>query len=132
MPYGIPKEIDSPAAEKFMENCVSGIEGSKGKDGKPISKQGAIMICKANWIKKHEKNKEAGVEITFSMEDMEEDTMDDNPEESKFMSECVRKMIKAGKDQQTAMDTCETIWEKTNQDSAKAEYVVMNITNKKG
>ena len=48
MPYGLPKEIDTPEMNAKMERCVSDIQ-KKGKD-----KESAIKICKAQMMKASE------------------------------------------------------------------------------
>jgi len=54
MPYGIPKEYggDSERNIKWMESCVNSIMEKQGK-----SKQGAIAICKAQFIKMRKEEK---------------------------------------------------------------------------
>lgn len=57
MPYGLPKEINSPENNKWMETCVSRIM----KTGK--EKGAAIAICKTSLIKRKGKKSEAWLDI---------------------------------------------------------------------
>lgn len=50
MPYGLPKNLDTPTNEHWMEECVEGVL-SKAKPGSGMDKGRAIAICKTQLIK---------------------------------------------------------------------------------
>lgn len=68
MPYGVDKKLggDNPSNVKWMEKCVSRVQGTKDKQGHAIDKGRAIAICKATLKKSRQKNaKSEMLEINF-------------------------------------------------------------------
>ena len=67
MPYGIDKEMggDSKENVSWMEKCITKVEGTKGRDGKPLSKDSAIAICKSTMEKHKKKNSNSEITIDF-------------------------------------------------------------------
>jgi len=54
MPYGIKNE--TPKQTRWMEHCVSGIQGNNKRTGKPYTEGEKIAICKSQlqtqgWLK---------------------------------------------------------------------------------
>jgi hypothetical protein len=138
MPYMMPDSVggDTKESTKFMEKCSLKVKTQKGKDGKEIGEQGAVAICKSSWIKKHTPAKSSIVDESLSMmtpemDQMMEDMMDDDIQETQWMQVCVTKTMKDSRvDQTTAENMCLDVWNKTNQDRAKAEYIIQNILNR--
>jgi len=52
MPYGLPKNLDTPKNNTWMEKCVSGISGKSKRTGKPYTKGEKVAICKVQLSKK--------------------------------------------------------------------------------
>lgn len=58
MPYNVDKKEggDNPSNTKFMESCVSSVNGTNKRTGKPYTKSEKIAICKAQLSKKKAKS----------------------------------------------------------------------------
>lgn len=108
MPFGVDKKIggDNKTNDTFMEKCVAGITGTNKRTGKPFEKGEKIAICKAQLDKKKEKQASQGIEIEFDLEELMaainggemDNTMNNH---SKFMSQCMQKMMDTGQAQTT-------------------------------
>lgn len=59
MPYGLPKDLDTPTNNDWMEACVMGVM----KRGKNVEKDDAIAICKNQLINKKGNRTRANVGV---------------------------------------------------------------------
>jgi hypothetical protein len=48
----------------------------------------------------------------------------DSPENTKWMEECVRKVMKTGKDKSSAIAICKATLKRSKADHAKASYII--------
>lgn len=72
MPYGLKgKHNSDPALNRWMERCVSKVEGKPGKDGKPLSKSSAVAICKAQLEKMDYKVGKASIIVDLYLSNLE-------------------------------------------------------------
>ena len=74
MPYGVDKDLggDSKENVSWMEKCVTKVQGTKGKDGKPLSKDAAIAICKST-MKKSKKDSKADLGVNPELSEVDFD-----------------------------------------------------------
>jgi len=55
---------------------------------------------------------------------------DKNPDTEKWMSDCVSKVMKSGKDKGSAIAICKTTFKKMHENKEKAEFIIDQIITK--
>lgn len=59
MPYGLPKELDTPSNNQWMEECVRSVMNR----GKEVDKPSAVKICKSRLVDKKGNKTKANIAV---------------------------------------------------------------------